>query len=192
MVLHDDFSIPEGWQTGVTAAGSIAFGQKELSLAVTGEKATLVSLREDPIPGNAYVEMNVLPSLCNGEDSFGLLLRSASHSTGYRLAGTCDGRLRMERLRNGEVLPLEDWSPAGTLPAGGGIPVTLGVWMNANELRVFVDQQWQFTVRDPVWSEGQVGVFARSAASGPLTVNFSSLSVYAIDTTRLLTATPAP
>jgi len=60
------------------------------------------------------------------------------------------------------------------------------------ELRIFVNDVYQFSARDPVFESGQVGIFARAAGDSPLTVNFSALSVYNLDIDRIPTRTPLP
>jgi hypothetical protein len=101
----------------------------------------------------------------------------------------------MERLKNGEVVPLQDWLGSGQVFPGGMMSLRLGVWAFKEEMRIFINNEYQFTVRDPVWPEGQVGVFARSAGDTPLTVNFSQLQIYGLDQvvpSLLKSATPGP
>ena len=56
----------------------------------------------------------------------------------------------------------------------------LGVWMVGSEMRIFVDDVFQFLVRDPLISGKQVGVFLRSTGANAATVNFSNLVIYQI------------
>ena len=44
----------------------------------------MLSLREGELPGDAYLEITVTPSLCRDADAYGLLLRAASVWTFYR------------------------------------------------------------------------------------------------------------
>ena len=48
-----------------------------------------------------YLEITVSPSLCRGADQFGLLLRAAPAPDFYRSILTCDGQMRLERVKNG-------------------------------------------------------------------------------------------
>lgn len=192
LTLQDDFSEKDAWRTGDTANGRIQYGVNELTLAVTAPKASLSSLRAGELPGDAFLEITARPALCRGGDIYGLLFRSASERDAYRLMATCDGQLRLERLRNGEVALMQDWTPSGQLPNGGMLSVRLGVWMLGRDLRIFVNGEYQFGARDPVFEGGTLGVYARSAADSPLTVSFSDLRVYAIDPSLLPSATPTP
>jgi hypothetical protein len=190
-ILLDDFS-SGGWQILTNEAGRAAFGKKEFTLAVKTPKGVISSLRAAPLPGNNYLEITATPSLCKGADTFGLYLRAASPGDGYRLLATCAGELRLERLKNKELVVLQDWTPGVGLVPGGMLPVRLGVWAAGKELRFFVNNIYQFTTRDPVWTEGQLGVYARSAGDTPLTVSFSDLLVKSLDPARIPTATLQP
>lgn len=191
LLVEDQFS-EGGWQVLANEAGRASLGRQELTLAVTGRKGVLTSFRDQALPGDGYLEITVLPSLCSGADAFGIYFRAASPKDGYRLLATCDGRLRLERLKNGELALLQDWTASGEVPRGGLVPLRLGVWGLGADLRIFVNGVYQFAVRDPVWSEGQVAATARTALDGPLTANFSELAFYAIDRSRLPSPTPVP
>ena len=191
-LLADDFTNPAQWSTGLTAAGSVAFGDKELTLAVSQPKGALLSLSKTAVPGNFYLEITVDLSLCKGGDAYGLLLRASSPVDYYRYAISCAGQLRLERLKNDELAIVQDWTPAGQIPAGSPQMLRLGVWAGGSDLRFFVNGDLQFSAQDPVFTGGSLGVFARSAGDTPVTVSFSDLRVYALGAlpTPLPSATP--
>lgn len=190
VVLTDDFS-GANWQTGETEAGRIALGKGELTLAVTAEKGVLTSLRSGVLPGDGYLEITVQASLCRPNDVYGVLVRASSPRDGYRILFNCGGSLRAERLKDGKIALLQDWTPVAGLPSGL-LPARLGVWMAGQDLRLFVNDVYQFSLRDPVWAEGSIGAYARAAGASPLTVAFSALEVRALDVSRIPTATPFP
>jgi hypothetical protein len=172
-LLSDSFTDPESWVTGKTAAGSVAYGQNELTLAVSASKGYLYSLRNDTTLSDYYLEITVTPSLCRGADQFGLLLRASPAPDFYRWVLTCDGQMRLERVKDGTTTPVQAWM------ARTGPPVVsrLSVWASGREMRFFADGFYQFSASDPVLSSGTVGVFARSTGDNALTVSFSDLSV---------------
>ena len=192
VLLRDPFTDTDQWQTFRTAAGSAAYGRDELTLATASSKALLMSFRATPQLADFYLEIDALPSLCREGDAFGLLLRAGSEGDFYRLLADCAGRLRMERLRSSRVEPLQDWAPTGQVPPGGMIPMRLGVLAQYENIAVFINGVHQFTVRDPVYSSGMIGVFARSAGDSPLTVSFSDLMVYDVEAAPPLSATETP
>lgn len=187
LTLQDPFTDKTLWQTTRTAVGNIAYGKGELTLAVSASRGTLTSLRKGPQLDNFYLEIDAQPSLCRGEDAYGVLLRASSSQDYYRLSINCNGLVRMDRLKNARQAPLQDWVVSGQVLPGGLMRTRIGVWASGQELRIYINDEFHFTVKDPVFTSGTVGVFARSAGETPLTVNFSNLSIYQIGASSLRT-----
>jgi hypothetical protein len=181
LVFQDHFGEDTAWQTSLTESGSIAYGNNDLTLVVAAEKRNLQSFYFQQIPYNSYLEITANPSLCRARDSYGLLLRAQSDASYYRFVLACTGEVRVERYRNGDLAVLQDWTVSGQVPPGAPYFLRLGVWMYGEELRFFINDGYQFSVTDPVFQAGQLGVFARTADKPPLTVSFSDLAVYAIE-----------
>ncbi len=196
VTLEDNFdgSQPR-WPTARTGAGSIAYGNNELTLAVSQEKGTLVSLSQEPTLSDFYLEITTQASLCRGEDMYGLLLRASSEQDFYRLLINCSGYLRLERATNGKLALVQDWTPSGQVPPGSPLQLRVGVWAVGDEMRIFINDVFQFSASDPIYASGRIGLFARSAGSTPLTVSFSDLVVRAIakgSRNPFLKGTPTP
>ena len=105
----------------------------------------------------------------------------------------CDGQARLERTRGYQASILSDWTALIGVPVGAPQKVKIGVWMSGREMRIFVNDRFQFAGRDAVWTEGRIGVFARSAGSTPVSVSFEEIRIWAIDplaATPLATPTP--
>jgi hypothetical protein len=190
LLFADDFTDKKLWQTSRTTTGNIAYGKSELTLAVVADKGTLASFRGSPELKDFYLEINALPSLCRAGDTYGLLFRAASAGDFYRLMVGCDGRLRMERVKGGKFAILSDWQVSGQVLPGGMIATRLSLWVRGEEMRVFVNDVYHFTVRDPVFTSGTLGVFARAGGDSPLTVSFSKLSVYSLSGSSIAVAKP--
>jgi len=193
VLLEDDFDADpdEGepaWQTVHTPSGSIAYGDHELTIAMAGEKAALASLRGQPVLANFYLEITAAPSLCRGKDNYGLLLRASDAPEFYRFVLTCDGLLRLERLVNGQPAVIQDWTPRLGRPEAS----RLAVWVSEAHLRFFINDIFQFAVRDPSIASGQIGVFARTTGENALTVNFSDLVIRKIDPAAFPQPTSTP
>ncbi len=189
VLLSDDFAESGKWQTFQTTAGSAAYGDHEFTLAVSSPKGYLTSLRSQPELGNFYLEVSVNPSLCQIGDSYGLLLRALNEWSYYRWVITCDGQHRLERVKDGFAVLVQDWLYSAQIRPGAEVDLRLAVWMSANQMRFFIDGVEQFSARDPVWTSGRIGFFARAGGDTPLTVNFSNLSARAITATTLPTST---
>ncbi len=181
IILSDDFTQETHWQTSKTASGNVVFGKGDLTLAVAAEKRGLQSFYYQAIPADVYLEMTANPSLCRGRDTYGLLLRAESDTSYYRFVLACTGEIRLERYRSGELAVLQDWTVSGQVPPGAPLFLQLGVWMKDNEMRFFINDIYQFSVQDPVFKSGQLGVFARTTNQPPLTVGFSNLKIFAIE-----------
>ena len=190
LILEDDFTDQTAWPAARTAAGSVAYGNRELTLAVSAPGGSLLSLRQLLLVNDFYLEIDATPSLCRSGDTYGLLFRASSALDFYRLMVNCSGQLRVERLKNGYAALIQDWTISGQIPPGGLMRSRLGVWALGDEFRVFVNGVFQFSFRDPVWSSGQIGVFAKSSGDSPLTVNFANLAVYSLPGGRPAPPTP--
>ena len=152
-----------------------------LTLAVSAPTSTLTSLRTDIILNNFYLEVTAKPNLCRDEDAYGIMVRSNSRFNTYRFVIACNGMIRVERLKNGEVVLLQNWKRSGQLPFGAPLSVRLGIWAYGKELRFFINDVYQFSTTDPVWSSGQVGFFARSNEETAVSVSFTEFEVRQIN-----------
>jgi hypothetical protein len=180
VVLRDDFTDPVQWQTFQSNSGSVTVSKGVLSLAAPEIPVNLVSLRRETVPADFYLEITSSASLCRGKDSYGLVFRADGAGSQYRLMVSCDGYLRVERWRPVEVAVVQNWTLSGQVPPAGLQVLRLGVWMVGSEMRVFVDDVFQFLVSDPLISGQQVGVFLRSTGANAATVNYSNLVIYRI------------
>ena len=177
IIFNDDFTNPELWVLGSTSSGNISLGINELTIAIAEPGAYDYSTRKEPILGDFYIEITTSPTLCQEEDQYGLLLRMSSPGDFYRYALSCDGRVRLDRIIQGTATSPQPWIQNNSIPPGAPIPSRLGVWLQNDEMRFFINDQYQFTVIDPALQNGILGVFARSMGETAVTVNFSNLEV---------------
>ena len=177
ILLIDDFSAGEGWPLLDTTRGSIALGNNELTLALLEPKSYLFTVRENTIFVDFYLEVTAGASLCSGFDEYGLLLRVASQADFYRFSLSCNGQTRLDRIYRGVASSPQPWKFSSAVPSVAPNTTRLAVWVMGREMRFFIDDQYQFTVADPVIPSGNIGLFARSAGENAVTVNFSDLVV---------------
>ena len=190
-ILYDDLLAEStDWEIGLSNIGTTAYGNGELTLAVSEPTSILTSLRTSPILDDFYLEVTAKPNLCREEDSYGLLVRSNTRFNTYRFAVACNGSVRVERLKNGEVVALQNWTRSGQLPFGAPLAVRLGVLASGDELRFFINDVYQFSTTDPVWRSGQVGLFARSNGETAVSVSFSNMEVRQYDFENATSAIP--
>lgn len=177
ILLQDNFSSGDHWSLGQTAASSIALGVNELSIVLSEPRAYAFSMRDQPVLSNFYAEITASPTLCQDRDEYGLLLRMTSPSDFYRFALSCDGQVRLDRLVAGQASSPQPWMQSGSVPPGAPSISRLAVWVYDKEMRFFINDTYQFTVKDPLLPSGNLGVFARSAGENAVTVSFSDLVV---------------
>lgn len=189
----DDFIQGSLWDTAVSDDGSATVNAGQLTLAVQ-PGVYLVSLQKELLLADFYAEITARPSLCRGEDSYGLLVR-ANAFTYYRFAVVCNGTVRAERVSVNQRSILYPPEPSGDAPPGAPAEVRIGVWAVGSEMRFFLNGQYQFTILDTNLAFGTLGVYARSTGGTPVTVSFSDLVVHSVayvSPTPSLTPTRTP
>jgi hypothetical protein len=192
VIFTDSFDQPKLWDTASSAQASAAVTRNRLILSISEPgPLTITSLRSQPVMGDFYAEAMVNLSLCSGKDQYGFLFRATPGGNYYRVSINCSGQLRMERVSAGVTYPLLDWLSSGDAPAGAPAEVKLGVWADGRETRIFLNDQYQVSVTDQIFSSGTLGFFAYADGQTPVTVSFSNLSVYPVSY-LLPTITPIP
>ena len=181
ILFQDDFSSVGAWALSTTAKGSVALGPNRLTIAISEPKSYIFSLRSQPVFSNFYAEITASPNLCRGSDEYGLLIRAASNMDFYRFTVSCDGQTRLDRIYRGQASSPQPWMLGTMVPVGSPSSFRLAVWALDKEMRFFINDEYQFTVRDPLIASGALGVYARSAGDSAVTVNFSDLVVREIN-----------
>ncbi|GAP13276.1 hypothetical protein LARV_01029 [Longilinea arvoryzae] len=179
LLLEDDFSSASDWPTQKTDSGTVGLGANQLSIVISQPGVTLSSLRKTPDFGDFYLEVTVNPSMCKTDDRFGVLLRAQSEGDYYRLISDCAGNLRLERVLGGSATVVQNWT--ATILVRPPLSFKLGVWVYKKEMRVFVEDSFQFSASDPMLTGGRVGFYARAANQESLSVSFADLKVYALE-----------
>jgi len=72
----------------------------------------------------------------------------------YRFDITCNGQERLDRVRAGVAYPLENWLSSNDVPLAAPAQIKLGVWAVGQEIRLFLNDTYQFSMTDPVFSSG--------------------------------------
>jgi hypothetical protein len=156
-------------------------GNNKLSLVLNQPGGYLYTLRRAPILNDFYLEISANPSLCRNTDEYGLLLRFSPALEFYRFSLSCDGQVRVDKYYQGRASSPQPWIMSGDVPPGAPSSSRLGVWADGVEMHFFINNQYQFSVRDPSISRGSLGVFIRSAGENTVSVSFSELVVYEVE-----------
>jgi len=176
--LTDNFSDKTLWDTAVSSQGSAAISANRLSLAVQ-PGIYLASMRHDVNLGNFYAEITAHLSLCRGDDNYGIIVRSLGRSF-YRFILACNGQIGAERISGGVKLQLQEPVLSGDAPGAPG-EVRIGMWAVGSEMRLFLNERFQFSITEKNFPSGGFGVFARSTGQNPVSVTFSDFKVYKVD-----------
>jgi hypothetical protein len=190
LIFSDSFDQLELWDTASSDQASASLTRNRLVLSISGPgPLSIISMRSQPVVGDFYAQAMVDISLCSGKDQYGMLFRASGRDNYYRFTINCSAQLRLERVRAGETYPLLDWLSSGDAHSGAPAQVKLGVWAVGREMRVFLNDHYQFNLYDPVFSSGTLGFFIFASGQTPLTVSFSDLSVYSV---FYISPTPSP
>jgi len=176
VILEDDFSEDSVWDTVISNEATAAISRNRLALAAQ-PGIYLASLRRDVFFDDFYMEITAHPSLCRGDDSYGVLIRSTGDSF-YRFTLTCNSMITVERIKNSERLLMEGPELSGDAPRGAPGEVRIGIWASGSEMRFFLNGRLQVSIADPSSPGGALGVFARGTGETPVSVIFSDLIVY--------------
>lgn len=178
-ILSDDFSDPSLWNISASNQASADIKNNQLTLSVQSQ-FYMLSLRQELVLDNYYAEITARPSLCRDEDNYGLLVR-ASTASYYRFALACNGSVRAERVSGGTRLVLQQPLASGDVPPGAPGEVRIGLWAVGKEMRLFLNGRFQFSLIDPSFPSGTIGVFVRSAGNTAAVVSFSDLNIQSVD-----------
>jgi hypothetical protein len=174
MILRDNFSKPGMWDTATSNEASANFVGSRLTLAARNH-IYIFSLRHETFLDNFYAEITAQPSLCRDKDSYGVLIR-ASAGAYYRFALSCDGSVSAERLSGRSREVLQKPIISGDTPPGAG-DVRIGIWARNEEMRLFLNGRYQFSVSNANNPAGTIGVFVNSAGETPTVISFFDLNI---------------
>ncbi len=179
--FQDDFSLPTDWVLLETASDSILVGGNEITLALGRPEGYISSVQEGALFSNFYAEITTSTNLCSELDEYGMLVRYQSPTNFYRYSLSCNGQVRLDRVYDGIASSPQDWMVSATVPSAAPSTSRLGVWAVGKELRFFINDQYQFTIRDSAIPSGAMGVFVRAGGDTAVTVSFSDLEVREIE-----------
>jgi hypothetical protein len=167
-----------GWTLVKTAGGSASFANGLLVFTASTPFTMLSSTLPIEIPADGYIEVTVQTILCGaGIDMFGIIFRNQGNHS-YRYALTCRGQMRWERYTGPDLEGASVWTDTLGLLQGAPATNRIGVLLQGNIFRFFVNGAEAFSKSDPVNASGGMGLFVKSEKSQMLSVGFDDLAVY--------------
>jgi hypothetical protein len=188
-LINDDFSDKTLWDTASSDLASASIRDHHLTLAVE-PGVSVASLRRDANLGDFYAEITARIALCRADDDYGIIIRSAGDSF-YRFILSCNGLVRVERIKSSVRLLLSEPVPSADVPMGAPGEVRIGMWAVGSEMRLFLNGRYQLSIIEKTFPSGAFGVFAQSHGDTPVTITFSDLKVYEVNYIAP-TETPGP
>ncbi len=185
-IFLDDFSRAEDWSsagTESTGSNNLIINRNRLTLAINQSPARLMSIntRAEASFTDFYAEMTVSASRCTGDDTYGILFRSAAENNTYRFMVNCKGMVSADHFASGSISLLQKWVPSGDAPPAAPGFVKMAVWAAGAEMRFYLNDHFQFSVTNNYLRRGSVGVFANSLSPDGMNISFSDLSVNSVD-----------
>ncbi len=189
LLVNDNFAYADLWDVATSDKGSATIKDNRLTIGVQ-PGVYLISFRHDLIVSNFYAEITAKPDVCRGDDSYGLLVR-ANAVAYYRFALYCNGMVGAERISVGTRQILQKPIPSGDVPPGAPGEVRIGLWAVGNEMRLFLNGRFQFSLTESTYPSGTIGVFAHSAGENAMAVIFADPEIQKV-TYLPPTSTPKP
>ncbi len=181
VLFSDTFDSNTGWGVGSDEASVIGFSAGRLTFTLNKPGLFRLSLWGGPVVQGGLYQVTAETSLCAGRDEYALLFNVQDLNNYYRFSLSCDGLTQAARVRDGNAIPLKDWSPSGSVIRGAPAENTLEVWAAGGTLRFFVNGVYLYTVSDATFPGGVVGLMVRSGvASQSVSVSFDDLTVRAV------------
>jgi hypothetical protein len=181
-LVTDDFTDERLWETRQSQEGNIAFGTQNLTLAIANPNTSLTSLSQHELPQDFYLELTLQTSLCQPSDQAGVLFWYQSEGDYYRLLIDCAGRVRLELLQGGQASVLQDWEYAQRVQPGAPAANRLGLWVLDGQFHLYINDAFQFSRTAASNRSGGLGVYARTISGNAMTIKFSDLQIYQVET----------
>jgi hypothetical protein len=182
ILVNDDFTDENLWDTSQSQVGNITFGIQNLTLAIARPNTSLTSLSQHELPQNFYLELTLQTSLCQPSDQTGVLFWHQSEGDYYRVLMDCAGRVRLELIQGGQASVLQDWEYAQRFQPGAPAANRLGLWVSEGQFQLYINDAFQFSRTVASNRNGGLGVYARAISSNAVTVRFSDLQIYQVET----------
>ena len=172
LLFHEPFE-PLGYYWTLRTA---SFARTELvdgRLQVTVQRGNLRYVFGSMLPqADFYYQAAARADLCAPDDHYGLIVRGSGENDFYLFGVGCDGRLRVQLRRAGVYQLLWETPIHPAVQRGSASENLLAVRAVGEDFEFIVNGQTVGTVRDATLVRGQFGLYAKSYASGTMTVTF--------------------
>lgn len=101
---------------------------------------------------------------CNHKDRYGLVVRSPSKYEGVVFVVSCDAMYKIYRW-NGGLTVYRDWTHATMVHPGANQINRIGVWMEGNTLKLYINRKYVDEVEEDLFTEGDFALMVGGGAT---------------------------
>jgi len=138
---------------------------------------------------NAYLEAIFETGNCAGNDEYGLVFRSPDYfnGVGYYFTLTCDGKFDLREKSDPNSLIQDNqlrfgMQTSSLINSGPNQKNTLGVWMNGETIRLYINNQFLDEITDAkLTSEGHFGLFIYAKNTPGFKISLEKISYWTIN-----------
>jgi hypothetical protein len=178
--VTDDFTDQSLWNTPLSTAGNVAYGNGSLTLAPALKGVYLFSLSQHTVSSEFYLELTVQTTLCQEDDQYGVVFWRQAEGDYYRLLLNCSGQARLELVQGGVMVVVHDWEGASHIQPGAPATNRLGLYASDGLFQLYINDTYEFEEKVAKNRSGDLGFFARTVTSSVMTVRISELEIYRI------------
>jgi hypothetical protein len=127
---------------------------------------------------NYYLEGEFLTGNCSGSDQYGLVTRASDYGSGYGyyFAITCDGRYALQQMDGSGLSAVTDWTTSTYLISGSNQRNRIGIWMNGNSIKLYINGNMVREVTDDSFTSGNIfGAFFAAYNNSGFTVSLDTI-----------------
>ncbi len=111
-----------------------------------------------PALTDAYLEgVFITGPDCRGRDRYGFIVRAPSPQFGIVVLISCGGEFLIFRW-DGEYNVLQNWTRSNAINTGPNQTNRLGIWMEGNTLKLYINRRLVAQVTDNVYTQGRFGL----------------------------------
>ena len=129
---------------------------------------------------NGYVEATFhTEDNCVRKNRYGLAVRGPDSYEGVLFMVSCDGMYKIFRWNGGFKL-LRDWTRTTAIHTGSRQVNRIGVWMEGNELTLYINHTPVDTVEEDLFTSGGIGIVAGAEAAGGFDVTVEEVKYWVL------------
>ena len=179
LLFADDFDdASSGWGTATGPNGTIEYRDGRLEFTLSGSNAPAVSTFGGRF-GDAVAEVEATTIGGPLDNALGIVARYQDNGNYYAFLVSADGYYSILHFLDGQAVWDQQWEFAGLTGIQTGVSSNrLRVLAQGPMLRFYVNGQLRGVIEDPLWQEGQMGVFAGVFEESGVRVGFDEWRVW--------------